>query len=121
MPAGARRRAPFRSGADREKAVIPSDAGWSRCQTWRARYWWTERTALDPSPTAAATRFIEPSRDVANGEHAGKGRLEREGVPAGERVAVDIVVGQGAVGQHEPVAVERDAVAQPGGGRDRPR
>jgi hypothetical protein len=27
-----------------------------------ARRWWTDRTALEPSPTAAATRFIDPWR-----------------------------------------------------------
>jgi len=32
------------------------------CHTWVARRSCTERTALDPSPTAAATRFIEPLR-----------------------------------------------------------
>ena len=26
-----------------------------------ARYWWTERITDDPSPTAAATRFIDPT------------------------------------------------------------
>jgi hypothetical protein len=33
----------------------------SRSGNW-ARYWWTERMADEPSPTAAATRFIEPTR-----------------------------------------------------------
>src|SRR6185369_2804079 len=41
----------------------PCVSGWG-CQVdgRRARAWWTERTALAPSPTAAATRFIDDRR-----------------------------------------------------------
>ena len=70
---------------------------------------WTERTALDPSPTAAATRFIEPWRtspaantpsvDVSNGSALAVSATER--------------TGQLAVGEDEPIAVEQHTLAQP--------
>jgi hypothetical protein len=47
-----------------------------------ARYWWTNLTAMDPSPTAEATRLIEPLRasPAANtpGRLASKGYGSRE-------------------------------------------
>src|SRR5262245_28446687 len=37
-----------------------------------ARYSWTERTAADPSPTAAATRLIEPDRTSPTANNPGE-------------------------------------------------
>ena len=40
-------------------------------QCANARYSWTERTAADPSPTAAATRLIEPARTSPTANNPG--------------------------------------------------
>src|SRR5262245_11971542 len=37
-----------------------------------ARFSWTERTAADPSPTAAATRLIEPDRTSPTANNPGE-------------------------------------------------
>src|SRR4029079_3725850 len=62
----------------------PAPGGAPSDQPSSARYSWTDRTALDPSPTAAATRFIEPERtsptantpgpDVSNGNTSRPGK-----------------------------------------------
>ena len=46
----------------RERTCVETVSRAPPSQVYVARYSWTERTALDPSPTAAATRFIDPSR-----------------------------------------------------------
>src|SRR5262249_48006873 len=40
-------------------------------QWTNARYSWTERTAADPSPTAAATRLIDPDRTSPTANNPG--------------------------------------------------
>ncbi len=37
----------------------------------KARYWWTDRTAAEPSPTAAATRLVDPERTSPTAKRPG--------------------------------------------------
>ena len=38
----------------------------------KARYWWTERTEAEPSPTAEATRFMDPERTSPTAKSPGR-------------------------------------------------
>jgi hypothetical protein len=40
--------------------VIPAALAYAAGALQPARRWWTRRTAIEPSPTAEATRLIEP-------------------------------------------------------------
>ena len=74
-------------------------------------------TAIEPSPTALATRLIEPRRATSPGdEDAGHARLQHVGV-ALERPAVLADVG---TGEDEAALVARDGPRQPVCPRDRP-
>ena len=42
-----------------------------------ARYWWTDRTAAEPSPTAEATRFMEPDRTSPTANRPGVAGFKR--------------------------------------------
>ena len=79
--------------------------------TVRARCSWTERMAAEPSPTAAATRLVEPDRRSPTANRPGQ-LVSYEQRPTGQaRPGVaELAVVQGPVGQHEPVLVEGDAV-----------
>ena len=76
-----------------ERYVVRAPALRVRSQLCVARRSWTERTALEPSPTAAATRFIEPWRtspaantpgtEVSNGSGAGRARGQRPAAAGG--------------------------------------
>ena len=69
-----------------------------------ARWSCTDRTALEPSPTAAATRLIEPLQHVADGEHAG-GSTSRAAANhhAANRGPPRDRVGERTVGEDEPL------------------
>ena len=62
-----RRRAPADLGGSgswrrRLSGEAPRDDTSAAADGQNARYWWTDRTEAEPSPTAAATRLVEPDR-----------------------------------------------------------
>ena len=69
------------------------------------------RTAIAPSPTAEATRLIDPLRTSPDGEHPGAARLERQ------RLAVALgtlpVAGGLRPGEYEAALVERHLIREP--------
>jgi hypothetical protein len=86
------------------------------CAPASARYWWINLTAIAPSPTAEATRLIEPAR-ATGGEYPGHAGLEEERLP---RTFLPVVrVKRGAVQrlprQDEAAFVELDGPPEPAG------
>ena len=78
-----------------------------------ARYSWISDTAIEPSPTALATRLIERRPHVAGHEHARHAGLERARISR-QRPAVVAYFG---AGQDEPALVARDHSVEPVGAR----
>ncbi len=65
--------------------------------------------ALAPSPTAAATRFIEPCRTSPAAKTAGTLVSKGSGVrPSAAHVPVEVAAGQLHVGEDEAVLVQGD-------------
>ena len=83
------------------------DASGGSCAV--ARYSWIRDTAIEPSPTALATRLIERDAHVAGDEHARRARLQRVGV-ALERPAV---VAHLRPGEDEAPLIAREHALQP--------
>ena len=79
----------------------------------RTRYWWTSETAIEPSPTALATRLNERARTSPATNTPGHGRLEQVRV-ALERPAGDLRV---RPGEDEAALVARDDALEPVGAR----
>ena len=73
---------------------------------------WTSRTAIDPSPTAEATRLTEPLRASPTAKTPGAARLERQAGPAGAAVGS---VGDVGAGEDEAGAIQLDRPPQPFG------
>ena len=80
----------------------------------RARYSWITRTAIEPSPTAEATRLIEPERPSPTVKTPGQAGLQRQGG------AADRVGGAAEVGDLEVDAGEEEAVVVLGEGAVEP-
>ena len=80
-----------------------------------ARYSWMSETAIEPSPTALATRLIERARTSPATKTPGHAGLQRVGVAA-ERPARRPDVG---AGEDEAALVARDDALQPIGPRRR--
>ena len=118
--AGVQRTAACRSGRTQGRRTDRADVRPGRgCPLRRrrrryvpARYSWTDRTALDPSPTADATRFMESARTSPTpntpGADVSKGNGSRPANTGWSRSGRER-----AVGEDEAVLVELDRVLQP--------
>ena len=87
-----------------------------------ARYWCTNWTAMEPSPTALAMRLTDRCRTSPAHEHAGHARLEQERLSgqAPSRQVLPLpsrLLLQVPAGDHEPAAVAQDGALQPLGAR----
>ncbi len=108
------------SGGQAFEPVAPDESagGQSATAVWSARKRWTSSTAIAPSPTAAATRLVEPrrtspaantpGRDVSSGYGShGSGHTDR--APVSERLR------SSPAGDDVPGGVDENAgVAHPG-------
>ena len=76
--------------------------------------WWTKATAIDPSPTADATRLMLPPRTSPTANTPGRLVSSRCGGRASGHLRRRQVVGrQIRSGLDEALAIERDAAVQP--------
>ena len=77
----------------------------------------TKLTAIDPSPTADATRFTEPLRTSPAANTPGRLVSSRNGARPGRPPALGVggARRQLGSGQHEALAVQLHAAAEPGG------
>ncbi len=81
-------------------------AAWSRC-------WWTDRMAADPSPTAAATRLVDPERRSPTASSPGRLVSSGSGLrSSASQLSSRSAGNEVAVGSHEAVLVGGD-VAEP--------
>ena len=95
-------------------APPPVGGGGTSARQRRARCSCTERIAAEPSPTAAATRLVDPERRSPTANRPGQLVSYGSGSAThrAPRVAEHVVV-EGTVGEHEAVLVDGDAV-EPG-------
>ena len=78
-----------------------------------ARYSWTARTALEPSPTAEATRFIDPSRTSPTAKTPGAEVSNGNGSLPAKTGSPRASAGNGSIGEDEPLLVQRDRALDP--------
>src|SRR5215211_582836 len=90
-------------------------AGGHRFLPWKAGLrtasrWWIRRTAIEPSPTAEATRLIEPEWTSPTAKIPG-GSARLVAVELGEVLALQVTSGQ-----EEPGVIRRQLIFEPLGG-----
>ena len=78
-----------------------------------ARRWWTSRTAIEPSPTAEATRLTEPEWTSPTAKIPGRLVSRKNG--RSSPCAVEVLALDVAAGEQKAVLVHRDVAAQPVG------
>ena len=78
-----------------------------------ATYSWTERTAAEPSPTAVATRLLEPLRTSPAAKMPGIDVSKGSGARAANASVRDDAAGKRPVGEDEALVVELERALEP--------